>query len=76
MGGRQNGKKRGGQENGRTGKQERERVKKAARGKRRGEGLENGVSCPMISCHINIFELLIIGEYHAAEVGTSLQYEF
>jgi len=34
------------------------------------------VSCPMISCHINIFDLLIIGEYHAAEVGTSLQYEF
>ncbi len=37
---------------------------------------EGGVSCPMISCHINIFDLLIIGEYHAAEVGTSLQYEF
>ncbi len=34
------------------------------------------LSCPMISCHINIFDLLIIGEYHAAEVGTSLQYEF
>lgn len=39
------------------------------------EGEEN-LSCPMISCHINIFDLLIIGEYHAAEVGTSLQYEF
>jgi len=37
---------------------------------------EGEVSCPMISCHINIFDLLIIGEYHAAEVGTSLQYEF
>ncbi len=45
-----------------------------------GRGKENGraveLSCPMISCHINIFDLLIIGEYHAAEVGTSLQYEF
>ncbi len=41
-----------------------------------GERQEGDVSCPMISCHINSFDLLIIGEYHAAEVGASLQCEF
>ena len=46
------------------------------RGKGCGVREECLVSCPVISCHINIFDLLIIGEYHAAEVGTSLQYEF
>lgn len=30
------------------------------------------LSCPVISCHINIVDLLITGEYHAAEVGSSL----
>ena len=46
------------------------------RGEGRGASRRRELSCPMISCHINIFDLLIIGEYHAAEVGTSLQYEF
>ena len=45
-------------------------------GKGEGGRGKGKLSCPMISCHINIFDLLIIGEYHAVEVGTSLQYEF
>jgi hypothetical protein len=38
-----------------------------------GRGL---LSCPVIGCHINIVDLLITGEYYAATIGSSLQFEF
>ncbi len=37
---------------------------------------EREMSCPVIGCHINIVDLLITGEYHAAKVGNSLQHKF
>ena len=36
------------------------------------DGIVGLLSCPVIGCHINIVDLLITGEYYAAEVDNSL----